>query len=734
VSPQKARIREAIEEKSEAPGSVRSRADWIPGFLFLLLAVLLAFFESYLLPIHLPQVGERSPQAIRAPYDFVFDQQKAMEKVVEEKLKEFAPIFLYDHQKSRQALARCDEFFRGIYHCREKLSSSRSKARACAKDLFRDPPGDKALYELLKYPDLEKMEGVIISSLTKQLDRGILEEGQRTSNLKSLRVRFPGASETERRTPDEMIPLSDARQSIGEELEGLDLSENLQTGLEKELGGLIKPNLSYAEKNDKLLADIRARKPERKRVYYKRGDLLVRMGQNVQWLDFYRVQACLNKQRPNALWVGTAFFLPFILITLLFVAVPQKMGWESRSPAQSYLLVFFVVVSVLLLAKVIYRFTNLTDFAVPMGASGLVVALLLDLPAGLLAVLLTSLYTTFLTTLDMGLFIYFLISGTLLVMSVTRSSKRLHLLFYSVLVGGLNVVLLICFTLLRDQVPDETMLRQLAPQAFLSAPGAWLVAVLLTPVGEKLFRLTTSNRLRELADLNHPLLKKLQEKAPGTYYHSLAVANLASVAAEAVKADVLLVRVGSYYHDIGKIMDPDYYIENQSSRENPHDALDPVISYQIVKSHVNDGIAIAQEYRFPKAVIDLLAEHHGTTVVGAFFSKAAQNQPDMQWNKDFFRYNGPRPGSVESGILMISDVVEAVTRLLKTANPLEVREKVHGIIVSKFEDKQFEQCRLPTSTLAKIEAALTQALLGILHKRIDYPDDEEAQETQSLPH
>ncbi len=202
------------------------------------------------------------------------------------------------------------------------------------------------------------------------------------------------------------------------------------------------------------------------------------------------------------------------------------------------------------------------------------------------------------------------------------------------------------------------------------------------------------------------------------------MANLACVVAETVGADVDLVRAGAYYHDIGKIMQPEYFIENQNNRENPHENLEPTASCEIVKAHVKDGVEIARQYHLPQAVVDLIAEHHGTTVLEAFFSKARQRQPDVPCSRDFFRYEGPKPGSIESGILMIADVVEAVGRLLNTTNPLEVRETVHRVVVKKFEDGQFDRCGLTTRVLAQAETVLAHTLLRVLHKRIDYPGGE----------
>ena len=499
------------------------------------------------------------------------------------------------------------------------------------------------------------------------------------------------------------------------------------------LNDLVEPNIDYSAENQELQSAIRLQGSEKKRIVYQRGDLLVPRGKVVTPLDEYRVQDCVDKRsRPDSLLAGAGSFLPFFLLTLIFLFLVRRRIWEDRPQAQHYLLLFFVMVSVLLLAKALYLFTNLDGVAIPVGAVGLVVALLLDLPVALLAVALTSIYASFLTSFDMGLFLYYLIGGTLLVLCAARTSKRIGLFFYSLLVGGVNVLLLCCVILLRDAFPNQALMIDLAPQAFLSAPGAWLIAVLVTPLGEKLFGLATADRLRDLADLNHPLLKKLQEKAPGTYYHSLGVANLACVAAEVVGADVHLVRAGAYYHDIGKIVQPEFFIENQNNRENPHDAIDANSSCELLKSHVRDGIEIAEQYRLPQAVIDLIAEHHGTTVQEAFYSKAKKDQPGLDCSPDFFRYGGPKPRRVESGILMIADVVEAVGRLLTTTDPVEVRQEVHGVVVKKFDDGQFDQCGFSTRSLARMESAIAQTLLRILHKRIDYPATESEKTNRSV--
>jgi putative nucleotidyltransferase with HDIG domain len=732
VPPQKPSIRDAIEDPPLRARAKRDGVLWVPGLLVLLLAVFMTFFEQYFLPIRVPRVGKPSAQAIRAPYDFVFNEEEAIHKVVQQQLREFVPIYLYDAEKSKQILARWEAFFNGLEQCRQIASESRRKAYDCLREQLNPEPAHEALVEIVRYPHLDKVQGLLTTTLKELLDTGILSDSKKLDEFATLRIRSTDHPGMGTENASEVTRLSDARKIIEERLELLDLSPVLRAALLENLSGLLEPNLEPAAENQKLLAEIRSQGSEKKRILYQRGDLLVPRGHLVTPLDVYRVQDCLAKARPDSLLSAAGSFLPFFLLTLIALVLARRLVWEELPPAQHVLLVFFVVISVLLLAKALYLFTNVDGVAIPAGAAGLVVALLLNLPTALLAVVLTAVYTSFLTTLDMGLFLYYLIGGTLFVLCAARTSHRIGLLFYSLLLGVVNVVLLCCMILLRDAFPNQSLMIELAPQAFLSAPGGWLVAMLLTPLSEKLFGLATADRLRGLADLNHPLLRKLQEKAPGTYYHSLGVANLASVAAEEVNADVQLIRAGAYYHDIGKIVQPEFFIENQNNRENPHDSLDAISSCELVKSHVKDGIEIAQQYRLPQALIDLIAEHHGTTVLEVFYAKAQKNQPGMECSPDFFRYGGPKPHRVESGILMLADVVEAVGRLLATTNPLEVRQTVHQVMVKKFEDGQFDQCGLSTRALARMETAFTQTLLRILHKRIDYPETEPHRKNHSV--
>lgn len=247
----------------------------------------------------------------------------------------------------------------------------------------------------------------------------------------------------------------------------------------------------------------------------------------------------------------------------------------------------------------------------------------------------------------------------------------------------------------------------------------------LLPVVERCFNLVTDISLLELADGSHPLLQELVKRAPGTYTHSITVATLAEAAADAISANPLLVRVGSYFHDVGKMLKPEYFIENQSGA-NRHDDLEPALSTLVIIGHVKDGIALAQQYRLPAPIIEFIAQHHGTTLVEYFYREAMRLQErkgagtmDLE---ESFRYPGPKPQSRENGILMLADAVESTSRSLAHPTPGSLHKLVHDMLMKRLLDGQFEESGLTLTELHLIEASLSKSLTALFHARIKYPE------------
>ena len=282
----------------------------------------------------------------------------------------FIPIYYFDTDRSRQIMASWEEFFSGVESCREIYSASPRKARACARDLFTVVPKEAALTELLKYPHLDKMKSMLTTSMAEQQERGIVEDGKVPENLTSIRIQYADMAEPVLTPLSRVVRVSESESILGDRLDLLGLSKALREALWQELASLLDPNLDYSDRNQGLLASIEAQESARKQILYQRGDLLVRRGQEVTLLDYYRVQACLFKARPDSFligsvtfWTGGAAFLPFFILTLVFVHITQRMGWDHRSPAQTYLLIFLVLLPVLLVSKIIYLFTNLSAFS-----------------------------------------------------------------------------------------------------------------------------------------------------------------------------------------------------------------------------------------------------------------------------------------------------------------------------------------------------------------------------------
>ncbi|MEB3197277.1 MAG: HDIG domain-containing protein [Candidatus Sericytochromatia bacterium] len=252
--------------------------------------------------------------------------------------------------------------------------------------------------------------------------------------------------------------------------------------------------------------------------------------------------------------------------------------------------------------------------------------------------------------------------------------------------------------------------------------GSAILVVGVLPLVEDLFGITTTFKLLELASPSQPLLRELQMKAPGTYHHSILVGNLAEAAAEAIGADALLVRVGAYYHDIGKTKRPYFFVENQLGMANQHDRISPRLSALVITAHVKEGLDMAREHNLPGIIQDFIATHHGTSLVSFFYHQAVQAEGQRQVQEEHFRYPGPRPRTRETGIVMLADGVEASCRSLKHPTPEQIEAMVRKIVEKRLSDGELSEAPLTLKEIDKISAAFIRVLSGLFHQRIEYPD------------
>jgi putative nucleotidyltransferase with HDIG domain len=266
-------------------------------------------------------------------------------------------------------------------------------------------------------------------------------------------------------------------------------------------------------------------------------------------------------------------------------------------------------------------------------------------------------------------------------------------------------------------------LADVAQASLISAGNATasaLLAVGFLWLFELFTGITTDQTLLEWADPTRPLLKRLSLEAPGTYAHTINVANLAEAAANGIGANGLLCRVGVYYHDVGKMLKPHYFVENQPDSRNPHDKLKPETSAAIVREHVTEGERLAREAKVPPAILDFILQHHGTQRIGFFYEKAREEFGD-DLPEERYAYPGPRPQTRETAIVMLADACESATRAMKDPTPERVRDLIHSIVQAKVEAGQLDEAPLTLRELAGIEEQFAKILGGVIHRRIEYP-------------
>jgi hypothetical protein len=281
---------------------------------------------------------------------------------------------------------------------------------------------------------------------------------------------------------------------------------------------------------------------------------------------------------------------------------------------------------------------------------------------------------------------------------------------------------------------QKVLTTQTGVALLLDIIGGLLSGVVTTglcPLAEMVFGYTTDVKMLELASMDQPLLRELMVQVPGTYHHSIVVGNMVEAAAKSIEANSLLARVASYYHDIGKINKPQYFVENQAGGENRHERLAPSMSSLILISHVKDGVELAKQYRLGQGIQDIIQQHHGTSLISYFYQKAVDLQEKQknskgadvpQVSEEDYRYPGPRPQTKEAGLVLLADAVEAASRTLTDPTAARIQGLVQKIINKIFSDGQLDECELTLKDLHQIAKSFIQIIMGISHQRIEYPE------------
>ena len=520
---------------------------------------------------------------------------------------------------------------------------------------------------------------------------------------------------------------------------GFLLEPAMEASLSELLGELVHPNLNFNSN------ETQRRRQEATdgvdQVFYEvqRGRTIVREGDPVT-PKIARELAALGEQ-----WSGGGSQTSGAGLTVVvglaifgfwrFVRYRRK-KLRFQRVARLYHLILVVLVSSVLMTRVMmfvgdavassflappYNVAEAYRFAIPFAMGSLALVLLADAEVAWIYAALQTVVVGAISG-DVELALFSLLGSFAVVFGMTRFAERTEMFRVVVTLGVVNALAVVGLALMKQPVPPWSLTGFQVSLAVFGAVQATLLTAALLPTLESMFDTLTDIKLLELSNMNLPLLKQLAVRAPGTYHHSVVIGTLTEKAAEAIGANPLFCRVASYYHDIGKMRQPEYFIENQQDgAKNPHDKLSPHMSALVLVRHVKAGVAYAEEYRLPRPLTDSIPQHHGTSLMRFFYQRAKEGQDADAIREDDFRYPGPKPQTKEAALIMLADGVEARSRLIRGPSPRSLQEMIRDQVRSVLEDGQLDECDITLGDLAKVEEAFLDVLSGMHHNRIEYP-------------
>jgi len=757
----------AADRKTRAPGKLKTD----PVFRWVMLAMVITVFVILLYPNlvvrhhdYLP--GDIAERDIKAPQDFFIEDKAASETSRKQAVDQVLTVYDHDPRILRQLTDKVTKAFGDMQQVIKRFNSQKPTAESNTLDQAA-PSGDLRLAlenELLaQKPAFENQLGIDISqgaykilvaenfssTIAQRISKilyeihvnGVvankeilLKEGDKGITMRNV------ANQTEKTVtalrqyhgPDQ------ARTMVRIVAEPLvkDMNYNLVNLIVDICQRMVQPNISLNRneteiRKEKALLDV-------KPIMYKfkAGEMLVREGERISPERMLILQA-LDRQTQNqhvastaigAAMVVTAFIL---MVYILYFHNPRHRPMNTN---RNILFISIVLVMVFVIAKMSVFFSAIHStelpirissasivYAVPAAIGTMLVCIFLGFEIALPFGLVASVCLSLLFGNRVEIFVFFVISSAMGAFWVQHCRERKVFIMAGLKLGLLNIALAIAADIYAS---DYLVLRLLTDGvlAFSGGIASAIVTVGVAPLLEMAFHYTTDITLLELANLDRPILRRLMLEAPGTYHHSVIVGSLVEAAAAEIGANPLLAKVCGYYHDIGKVKKPLYFIENQTNGRNKHDKLAPSMSSLILIAHIKDGIEIAKKYKLGQVIIDTIQQHHGTSLISYFFNKAKQLKGAEAVKTDDFRYPGPRPQTMEAGLVMLADVVEAASRTLENPTPARIQGLVQHLVNKIFSDGQLDNCELTLKDLHSIAKSFNKILNGIHHHRIEYSD------------
>ncbi len=740
------------------------------------LAIALLVTPSFKISSNPYHLGEIAAQNIKATRDLLIEDELATQKKREEAARQSPMVYDLEQSVAEQTIARLHTAFETMRNVRRDAELKFPEARDGSMGRYNlaelnqfsrsnlpgllppTPPGKKDFETLLGFPvpeDVfqnlrderfsETLENKVATLLKKAYEEGIVVN--KASLLQAqgdnVVIRNSATQRESISSPPHSFPdLEEARRVI--RMEALNLGESVKEMMTLSFlaSQLLRPNLSFNLEETEVSRERSYAAVKPVYIQVKKHEMLVREGQRIGPEELLKLNA--NTQKISVQKQILAFFTLFLFSAVciwVMVNVSNRHIPGLKLEFQdllflSLLLVFLLLLgrSSLALAEMIGENSPLIThrsviYAIPLSAGAMLACIFFGVTVALIFSLLLTLFAGMLFGKDFSLFLYFLIGCFVAAHGVSSCRNRMIPIQAGAIVGCTSVILIVLHATLNDQFVWSRVLVS----ALLGFSGGLFAGILvtgLTPLAEMIFGYTTDVKLLELATMDQPLMQELMVQAPGTYHHSIIVGNMVEAAAQSIGANSLLAKVAAYYHDIGKIKKPLYFIENQFDCENRHEKLAPSMSSLILISHVKDGVELARQHRLGKKIKDIISQHHGKSFISFFYKKAlearertknAKGSEPPPINMDDYRYPGPKPQTKEAGLVMLADVVEAACRSLTDPTPARIQGMVNRLINNIFTDGQLEECELTLKDLHQIAKHFNQILATIHHKRIEYP-------------
>jgi putative nucleotidyltransferase with HDIG domain len=690
------------------------------------------------------QLGDVARNDLRADRDLLIKDKKATEKKVEDAARTVLPV--YDHAPSE--LSEIEEIIDSTFAVMRKRGAEETQKEDVER-ILGFALSTRAFRALKDYRFNEKIVKRVADLIAPFLNQGIVSDKALLSQEEGIVVRNTQTGEAViRKDLGSLLDYQEAKATIKKAFEGPqthDIPPDVRGVMANIVNNLLSPNLTFnrQETNRKSEAERALVKP----VFFsiEKGELLVRKGQRVTEDDLLKLDTLREERRKGGTLV---MFVGFILLTGFFVAafyLYSTKNIKKVSPTNKDILFFILAmisslgmtrISMVVAEGIAGSLSGVPlsayYYLFPAAAGAMVVRIVLNSEVALIYSICVSFLTGLLMNEGIFLPLFYLIGSIVGAHSVARCEQRSRLLTGGLRVGLTNLLLIFFQGMSTARLFEADILYGLL-MGLAGGIAAGIIVMGITPVIESVFGYTTDIKLLELANLDQSLLKELLMKAPGTYHHSIIVGNLAEAGAKAIAVNPLLARVSAYYHDIGKITKPQYFVENQITGHNRHDKLTPSMSSLILVSHVKEGIELAKEHQLGNKIIDIIRQHHGTRLINYFYQKAKdQEKPGAQEvDERDFRYLGPKPQTKEAGIVMLCDAVEASSRTLDDPTPARLQGFVQKIINEIFIDGQLDECELTLKDLNAIAKSFNIVLNAIHHQRIEYPEPQSEGERQA---